>query len=201
MLYNRCVTVISSFVGVNPVTNVRHSSVATKAHVDVSRPKMLGTNNGGMGGLDLNGMLVTLYRVYIRSKRYYLHRVFHMIGICIVNSWLLYRRHRPKMRIMPLANFRALIAEELISAGKPCETRKRSQPSSEESKATPKRRPVVARTVTDARMDGIEHWPRSGRKQRCKMCIVAYSTTKCEKYNVSLCLNKKKSCFKVFHTK
>jgi hypothetical protein len=45
-----------------------------------------------MGGVDLQDMLVALYRTNIRVKRYYLRIVFHLLVMC-VNAWLLYRRH------------------------------------------------------------------------------------------------------------
>ncbi|KAL4121185.1 hypothetical protein QTP88_013747 [Uroleucon formosanum] len=64
-----------------------------KKKVDVPRPASIGEYNSYMGGIDLHDMLVELYRVNIRVKQYYLRIVYHLLDMCIVNSWLLYRRH------------------------------------------------------------------------------------------------------------
>jgi hypothetical protein len=40
-----------------------------------------------MGGIDLMDMLVELYRIDLKAKRYYLRIIFHLIDIAVVNSW------------------------------------------------------------------------------------------------------------------
>lgn len=45
-----------------------------------------------VGGVDLQDMLVAVYRTINGVKIYYLTIVFHLLDICVVNVWLLYHR-------------------------------------------------------------------------------------------------------------
>ncbi|KAJ4445302.1 hypothetical protein ANN_07107 [Periplaneta americana] len=75
--------------------------------------------------------------------------------MCLVNAWLLYRRHCCQRRITkhkPLLAFRSEIAHGLLKAGKTT-IRKRGRPSDDSvstlKEATPKRTPLVPRPVDD----------------------------------------------------
>ena len=46
-----------------------------------------------MGGVDLADMLISLYRVKVKTKRWYIKVFWHLIDISKVNAWNLYRRH------------------------------------------------------------------------------------------------------------
>ena len=48
--------------------------------------------------VDLADCLISLYRINIRSKKYYHKLIFHMIDMEIVNSWLLYRRNAEALK-------------------------------------------------------------------------------------------------------
>lgn len=153
-------------------------------------------------------MLVELYRINIRSKRFYLRIIFHLIDVCVVNAWLLYRRHcsLQKEKNKTLIQFRTEIAHALLKAGKSM-SKKRGRPSRKNSKENSpqsfkKRRILGPRPINDVRYDGIGHWPEhSDNKQRCKLCIKAYSRMKCKKCEIYLCLNKNNNCFFNFHVK
>jgi hypothetical protein len=43
-----------------------------------------------MGGVDLLDSLLGLYRIHIRSKKWYHRLFFHMLDVIICNAWLLY---------------------------------------------------------------------------------------------------------------
>ena len=72
---------------------VKRWSVAERLYVEVSRPAMMKEYNCHMGGDDVRDVLVALYRTNIKVKRHYLHILFHLLDVCAVNAWLLYRRH------------------------------------------------------------------------------------------------------------
>ena len=73
-----------------------------------------------MGGVDLADMLISLYRTPYKTRRWYLRVVVHLLDICKVNSWLLYRRYAiPVRRQMKLDEFASKIANALIYRGKP----------------------------------------------------------------------------------
>lgn len=89
---NKPVHVASSYQDVAPVENVKRWSLTEKKYIDIPRPGIIKEYNLNMGGVDLNDMLVSLYRIKLGIRRYYLRIVYHLIEICVVNAWLLYRR-------------------------------------------------------------------------------------------------------------
>ena len=53
---------------------------------------MIADYNSSMGDVDIGDMLIALYRTEIVSKKqWYFKIIFHMVDICKVNGWLLYR--------------------------------------------------------------------------------------------------------------
>ncbi|XP_068084847.1 piggyBac transposable element-derived protein 2-like [Anabrus simplex] len=202
---NKSVHLASSYVGRNPVETVKRWSVAQKQHVEVPIPKIVKVYNCFMGGVDLHDMLVALYRSNIGVRRFYLRIVFHLIDMCVVNAWLLYRRHCGQTGVtkhMSLLTFRSDIAHALLQAGKST-VRKRGRPSNESNSPLPQRRAAVTPTpVDDARYDAVAHWPiHVDTKQRCKLCIKAYSRIRCSKCSKAFCLTKTKNCFMDYHVK
>ncbi|KAF0706038.1 Uncharacterized protein FWK35_00033631 [Aphis craccivora] len=94
-----------------------------------------------MGGVDLHDMLVEIYRIDIRSKRFYLRIIFHLIDMAVVNSWILYRRHCKQLGIKkfdPLVTFKSDIAHALILSGKN-KVKKRGKPISTNSTTLPQK--------------------------------------------------------------
>ncbi|KAK1170655.1 piggyBac transposable element-derived protein 3-like [Acipenser oxyrinchus oxyrinchus] len=199
---NKCVHLISSFIGCTPVENVRRWSVAKRQYIQVPQPAAVKTYNKHMGGVDLHDMLIELYRIDFRSKRYYLRIFFQIVDMCVINAWLLYRRHCEQQEVnhKPQLTFRSEVAHTLLQAGKSLK-RKRGRPSMESTGDNPQRRRISQKPVDDVRLGGIAHWPQHvEEKQRCKFCIKAYSRTQCEKCGLALCLTKERNCFKDFHT-
>lgn len=83
--------------------------------------EVIGLNN--IESVDLADCLISLYRINIRSKKYYHKLIFHMIDMAIVNSWLLYRRDAEALKvckktILPLAFFKLRLAYALMKSGK-----------------------------------------------------------------------------------
>jgi len=88
-----------------------------------------------MGGVDLIDILISLYCINVRSKKYYMKIISHLIDLSLVNAWLLYRRHCsqinvPKKRMMSLLTFRVNAAEALLKSAPPAPPAKRGRPSS-----------------------------------------------------------------------
>lgn len=79
---NKPVCLASSYVGAEPTDTVTRWSSAQKEKLPVTRPAIVKEYNSSMGGVDLHDMLVELYRVDIRVKRYHLRIVFHLIDVC-----------------------------------------------------------------------------------------------------------------------
>ena len=110
---------LSTLHGCESTDLVKRWSSSEKKHIQVARPNVIMAYNKYMGGVDLIDMLVSLYRINIRSKKYYMKIIFHLIDLSIVNSWLLYRRHcfqlrLPNKKIFSLLQFRVEVAEALL---------------------------------------------------------------------------------------
>ena len=46
-----------------------------------------------MGGVNLADMLLSLYRIPCKTKRWYQKIFWHLIDMAKINAWILYRRH------------------------------------------------------------------------------------------------------------
>uniref|UniRef100_A0A3B3SQF8 PiggyBac transposable element-derived protein domain-containing protein n=1 Tax=Paramormyrops kingsleyae TaxID=1676925 RepID=A0A3B3SQF8_9TELE len=179
---NKAVNLLSSFVGAEPVTNVKRWDRKSKKHIMVPRPAIVETYNKFMGGVDLLDMLSALYKFCFRSRRWYLYIWWHTVTVAVINAWNLYRRDQkqlePKKKPMPLRKFQASVGTSLTSAGK--------------ASAVP----------LDVRKDGVDHLPTWETRQRCKHCPGShFSHVYCAKCKVNLCLNKDRNCFLAFHEK
>ena len=64
-----------------------------KQHTQAQCPHIVASQNASMGGVHLADMLIALYRTKIMIKKRYLKIIFHIVDICKVNGWLLYRGH------------------------------------------------------------------------------------------------------------
>ena len=87
-----------------------------------------------MGGVDLLDMLISLYRINIRSVKYYMKIIFHLIDLSLVNAWLLYCRHCSQNRIqkkdvLSLLMFRIDVAKSLIQSSPSPPPVQRGRPS------------------------------------------------------------------------
>jgi hypothetical protein len=87
-----------------------------------------------VGGIDLIDMLIALYPINIRSEKYDLKIIFHLIDLSIVNAWLLYHRHCNqfqinKKEIYSLLEFLIAIVEAMLKPMAPQHSKTRARPS------------------------------------------------------------------------
>ena len=91
-------------------------------YVNVSCPSIVTTQNQFMGGFDLLDGLLSLYRIHIRSKKWYHKLLYHFFDIAVVQLWLLYWRDLflsiPEIGWMPLRSFEMSIANSLLMKDK-----------------------------------------------------------------------------------
>jgi hypothetical protein len=113
---NKLVSLISTFAGTQPVAKVKRWSKKEKAQLEIDCPNIVGIYNKHMGGVDTLDSIMGLYRIHVRSKKYY-HRIFfHLLDMAVANAWLLYRRAHSQLdgmqpKFLVLADFKADIAE------------------------------------------------------------------------------------------
>jgi len=212
---NRTMQLVSNFVGIEPVGSIQRWNKIEKARVPVNCPQIVMAYNKSMGGVDLADMLISIYRIPIKTQRWYIKVLWHLVDIAKVNGWLLYRRHCdqnaiPKKSRMTLLKFTTILAESLMNTNVPAKTTpNRGRPSKrpmqdktpEQGNKKGGRAAVVPTPCSDVRYDGIGHLPNAVKeKKRCRLCQ-AYARVMCSKCNLSLCLLPERSCFSDFHTK
>ena len=120
-LDNRCVTVVSSYLGALPPDSVRRYDRSKKEHINVDRPSIIGVYNKSMGVVDLMDMMCSLYKYQLRSKRWYLYIFYHTLTIALVNAWFLYRRDCHELnadKSMCLRKLQSHVAAALCNSGK-----------------------------------------------------------------------------------
>jgi len=91
------------------------------------------TYNKYMGGVHLLDSMLGYYRINIRSKKYYMKIFYHLIDLCVVSAWLLYRRVHPNEPYLPLVDFKILISEVLCEIKRTTQKRK-GRPTAEENR-------------------------------------------------------------------
>ena len=189
----------------------------SKSHVLVDCPDIVKKYNSAMGGVDLADMLISLYRTPYKTRRWYLRVVAHLLDVCKVNAWLLYRRHAdqlqiPSRRQIKLAEFSSKIGHALIQRGKPVD-RQVGRPVkrvSDERIETRGKQPKTPAPQDDIRFDEVGHWPqRESKKGKCRLCKMTcrVKCLKCSRSHgdkdgsVYLCLEQERNCFHSYHDK
>ncbi|CAF3757542.1 unnamed protein product [Rotaria socialis] len=178
---NNVVNYLSTLHGCQPIDSVQRWSSKEKTHVLIARPNVIKAYNEHMGGVDLVDMLISLYRINVRSKKYYIKIIFHLIDLSVVNAWLLYRRHcsqlkLPQKNVMFLLSFRINVASILLKSSPPSPPIiKRGRPSLESrAKLNENQSTNTLRTAptpiphSSTRFDKFDHWPITTSKGRCR---------------------------------
>ncbi|CAK1603653.1 unnamed protein product [Parnassius mnemosyne] len=193
---NDCVNLASSYCGEEPVTSILRYNKDVREKRPVSCPHIIKEYNKKMGGVDKADMLISLYRIALKSKKWYMNIFSHLIDISLNNAWLVYKREMQEMgdNSIPLKRFRIQIADALIKS----DTRIKIVIDSEIPAEITK--PIVPRPPPEMRLDGINHLPDIDTQGRCRLCIKGKTMIKCLKCDVRLCLTQKKKCFLQFHT-
>ena len=76
---NKVVTLLSTDLGVEPVSSVSRYRSDTKRKEDVCCPAVIKSYNVNMGGIDKSDMLVHLYHTPMNSKRWYMRMFAYAI--------------------------------------------------------------------------------------------------------------------------
>ena len=207
---SNCINLISSFSSAHPLSTCSRYDKKQKQKVEITYPEIVKRHNEFMGGVDLIDSLVSLYRIHIRSHKFYHKIIYHLLDVSVINCWLLYRRdcesaQVPLKDVLPLQHFKLSIANSLVSAEKVPQNQQvnLSSYSVEHRQAVKKTRghntkPLPAIRV---RMDGLHHWPNFHiNQQRCKLPGCKFKTRwECTKCKLSLCLSSDRNCFIAFH--
>lgn len=112
---NRPVTLLSTFASASLEQAGKRFNKKTQTMVSIPRPAIVDVYNECTGSVDLMEMLLALYHIHIRSKKWYRRLFFCLLDILVVNCWLFYRRDAttaivPCKDQMTLLSFKADIA-------------------------------------------------------------------------------------------
>lgn len=206
-LDRKALQMISSYCCIEPTDTCKRFSKQEGGHIEVARPRIVQQYNQFMGGVDLVDMLVELYRIDIRSNKWYTRIIFWCLNVSVVTAWQLYRRHenqrnKRKQEIMPLLQFQSQIAKELTMSTQ-AQERKRGRPSQDDNVEQKRRCSYEVQPQSSTRFDQVGHFPNySEAKKRCKLCKSGVTTVFCTKCEVHLCfVPKSKNCFLDYHKK
>lgn len=145
-----------------------------------------------MGGVDLADMLLALYRIDRRSKKYYNRIIFYLFGVCTTNAWTLYKINTGEK--LGLLEFTLQLSFSLMKCGKTIPTVPTSLSYNRK------------KICEDIRYDNVDHMPIiSTERQRCKEGSCGQkSFIFCKKCEVHLCIlggKNSRNCFLNYHVK
>jgi len=183
---NKVVCLASNSAGIAPVNSVSRWSRQQNQRVNVSQPNIVRVYNGTMGGVDRADQNVSLYRITMRTKKWWWPLFAHVIDLMMQNAWLLYRK-TPSYHEKPLdlLGFRRDVVRGYMM-------RHVQRPNM----GRPGRpQPIGHRLPLEIRHDGKGHFfADSDTQRRCAHCGKNTRKT-CVKCAVGLHLH----CFNVFH--
>lgn len=220
---NKCVRLLSTYVGIHPFDSANTTAQPAKAprydrkqkkYLEIDCPQIIREYNKHMDGVDLMDGLVGRYRIRVKSKDIMKRLFFHFVDVAVTNAYILQKRIYSERcndssfdarddKPLELPVFRRELAESLMTFN---ENRQRGRPSSSLS-AEARSSPVsmigkrAKHLPVDLRFDGLDHFPRFSKKMWCKCCKKSQTCFSCSKCELNLCITSAKNCFLEYHTK
>ena len=168
---------------------IKRWSKATNTYENIPYPQIILAYNKSIGRFHLADRLTALYRIKIKTKRWYIKIFCNVADIWKLNAWNLYRLHfihygDPVSKMKSFLSFSSDIVNALINAYKPVvKVDQLSKRSSFDKSATVSSKKAVVATPFNICYDQVGHWPEAvEKKQWCQFCR-AYSSTKCSKFH------------------
>lgn len=187
-------------------------------------PEVIYRYNNGKLGVDKFDQLISYYRIFIRSKKWTLRMIFHLVDLSVTNSWFEYRRECtvngvPTKKQLDLMNFKLTLAHQLINFASHSPAKRgrppRSSSSSPQPFSTPSaspQRPVPPSIGKKSKLEKIQpdiptdmqgHYPKYDDEKEATRCKLPGCTGKthvlCERCQIHLCFVKERNCFKTHH--
>ena len=188
---NSVINILSNFVGVEPIRELERSCRKENLRKNIPCPQIVQQYNRSMGGVDLADMLLSLYRIPCKTKRWYQKIFWHLIDMAKINAWILYRRHFPQTG-KPHKDQKSLLQFSLAN---------KVTPSSSRGRPTTGKKPTQVLPITDVRFDQVAHRPSlPTNKNICRLCSMT-CRMQCSKCKIFLCLLADRDYFVDFHTK
>ena len=196
---NKIVHLLSNYAGIEPTDLCKEWDRRVTHTVEVARPFAVNEYNKFIGGVDLADMLIELYHIDLKSRKWYTRIFFYLLDMSIVNAWLLYRRVQSvkNVKSISLFDFKEDVSYSLMTSTQA----KRGRPT-DSKECVKKKRNISCHPADSVRLDEKAHWPEwVDQPQRCKKCMKAQSNVICSKCGVALCFTKNRNCYLIYHKK
>nr|CAH7764664.1 unnamed protein product [Callosobruchus chinensis] len=166
---------------------------------EIPCPKLVKEYNANMGFVDKMDMLKSIYEVDRKSKKWWQRILWYFVDVSLVNSYILFKK-RSQGKSLSLKIFRLSVVLGLIGANPDLPRKGRKRDSNGQLLSNYK-----LTVPPEIRFDKCAHMPVHGKPRRCAHCstrnVPHKSSWSCSTCSVGLCLNDKKNCFALFHTK
>ncbi|GBP23588.1 PiggyBac transposable element-derived protein 1 [Eumeta japonica] len=83
---NKIVTLVSTFAGTQPETDVRRWDKQNSRYMNIKQPNVVGEYNRHMGGVDLIDSIMGIYKIQLRSKQWQIHLFYHYLDLTMANA-------------------------------------------------------------------------------------------------------------------
>ena len=167
---NSVVTLVSNTVGIEPVGTASRWSKQERAKIQVPEPRIVKYYNSTMGGVDRSDQNIAVYRIAIRSKKWWWALFAHTIDLVLQNGWLLYRQTPSAIETpLDLLGFKRDVVRVLLMRHKQIRT---------SNARFGKRAPIDRRVPREVRFDKISHYSANMETQRrCVVCGKKHNVT------------------------
>jgi len=167
---NKAVTLLSTFAGSEPISEVSRWNNKSKCRETVQCPNVIKVYNSHMGGVDLIDSLIGLYRTRIRSKKWYLRLFFHLLdmpGCCTESKRMAQSQNLRRFmssRLALLSHFVPVLRKRQSEVGHQVYQLIKTENFQIIQKKldgnSRKKRPTQVRPLPELRDDGIHHYPK-----------------------------------------
>ena len=184
------------------VTTVLKRSKGGREKRPLPCPTIIDDYNQYMGGVDLTDQNLSYYSMTTRRTLKWWKKVFwRFVDICIVNSWIIFRRNNPQSPIKTQRLFRLRLIEELVQPLLDLRSNPDCPPFLQDKRTN-------VTVSTEKRLNGRHFAYKNPKRGRCRVCSWKKNaatgkkkdtkTQNCRKCQVFLCVGQ---CFEDFHTK
>ena len=189
---SKVVMLLTNCMDPSKLTSVERRQKGTSERLKVPCPAIIKEYNSHMNGVDIHDQLKTSYEIDRKSRfQYYLRIFFDLMDSVVVNAHVIYKKKVNAK--MSLLNFKIILVESLINR---FSSRKRKITAEEPQLTVELPQPLKE-------PDHIVQFTE--KRQRCQYCFTngkkdVKCFTYCKSCNVSLCVQKDRNCFKLYHS-
>lgn len=154
---NKPVHLLSNYVGIEQLDTCKRWDGKLLKNVEIDRPFAIAEYNKYMGGVDLSDTFMSLYKIDVKSRIFYMRLFFYILDVTVTNAWVLYSRVQSRepvqsRKTMTLLDFKEDVAAGLMSSN--LSVCKRGGPSTSTSPA-PKSKVFNSQPADSIRFDNV----------------------------------------------